>query len=85
MIEKPTLSGGMFFYVSLTGLEEESPMNMERFKATIDKFTDLKKTLSFPEHESPGTSPQIPRKAAQRVTLKDPGKKADKKIGMKIQ
>ena len=53
---------------SLTGFDEESPVNMERFKATVDKFTDLKKTLSYPEHESPGTSPQIPRKKDQKKT-----------------
>ena len=43
-------------------------MNMERFKATVDKYSDLKKTLSYPEHESPGTSPQIPRKKDQKKT-----------------
>ena len=53
---------------SLTGFDEESPVNMERFKATVDKFADLKKTLSYPEHESPGTSPQIPRKKDQKKT-----------------
>ena len=53
---------------SLTGFDEESPVNMERFKATVDKFTDLKKTLSYPEHESPGSSPQISRKKDQKKT-----------------
>ena len=67
---------------SLTGLEEESPINMEQFQATVDRFTDLKKTLSFPEHESPGTSPQLSRKIVQPAPQKDPEKNMNKKSGM---
>lgn len=66
----------------MTGLEEESPINVEQFQATIDRFTDLKKTLSFPEHESPGTAPQLTRRAVQVAPQKDPGKNMNKKPGM---
>lgn len=56
-------------------------MNMEKFQATIDRFTDLKKTLSFIEHESPGTSPQLPRRGKQLGPQTDTGKKTDRKTG----
>ena len=66
-------------FSSLTGLEEESPMNLERFQATVDRFTDLKKTLSFPDRDSPPTSPQLPRRTehitAQREAVRKPAGK----------
>ena len=72
----------LLLFLSLTGLEEESPINMEQFQATVDRFTDLKKTLSFPEHESPGTSPQLSRRTVQPAPQKDSGKNMNKKSGM---
>ena len=56
-------------------------MNLEKFQATIDRFTDLKKTLSFPDHDSPGTSPQLPRRAEQIMAQNDAARKAAGKSG----
>ena len=74
-------SANVSLFSSLTGLEEDSPMNLERFQATVDRFTDLKKTLSFPDHNSPGTSPQLPRRAEHIVAQRNVGRKPAGKPG----
>ena len=56
-------------------------MNLERFQATVDRFTDLKKTLAFPGHDSTGTSPQVPRRAEQMGAKREAGRKPAGKPG----